>query len=59
MRASPAAPHLEQGYLPLPHRMRRGSKGVSFYRGPLVPGISADEVKLRAVRASRSQRPQG
>ncbi|HTN82256.1 MAG TPA: hypothetical protein VL242_01155 [Sorangium sp.] len=59
MRASPAAPHLEQGYLQLPRRMRRGSNGVSFYSGPLLPGLSADEVKLRAVRASRSKRPQG
>ncbi|WP_438000738.1 hypothetical protein WMF26_13860 [Sorangium sp. So ce185] len=46
--ASPAAPYLEQGYLPLPHRMRRGSKSVSFYRGPFAPGIGAEEVKLPA-----------
>ncbi|AUX30846.1 MULTISPECIES: hypothetical protein [Sorangium] len=46
--ASPAAAYLEQGYVPLPHRMRRASKTVSFYRGPFVPGVSAEEVTLPA-----------
>lgn len=41
---SAAAPYLEQGYVALPHRMRRGSKSVSFYRGPLVPGENADSL---------------
>lgn len=43
---SPAKPYLEQGYVPLAHRMRRGDRSVSFYRGPLVPGPSADSVSL-------------
>ncbi|PTL81141.1 hypothetical protein DAT35_23745 [Vitiosangium sp. GDMCC 1.1324] len=41
-----AAPYLEQGYVPVPHRMRRGSKTVSFYRGPLLPGENRDSVSL-------------
>jgi hypothetical protein len=44
--SSPAAPYLEQGYVPVTHRMRRGSKSVSFYRGPLVPGENPDTVSL-------------
>ncbi|PTL78945.1 hypothetical protein [Vitiosangium sp. GDMCC 1.1324] len=44
--SSPAAPCLEQGYVPVTHRMRRGSKSVSFYRGPLVPGENPDSVSL-------------
>jgi hypothetical protein len=26
------------GYIPLPHSLRQGSKTVSWYRGPIVPG---------------------
>lgn len=51
--SSPAAPYLEQGYLPLPHRMRRAGKSVSFYRGPLVPGGTADGVSLPAQCADQ------
>ncbi|WP_224371860.1 hypothetical protein [Hyalangium versicolor] len=43
---SPAAPYVEQGYVPVTHKMRRGSKSVSFYRGPLVPGANPDSVSL-------------
>jgi hypothetical protein len=36
--SSPAFTYLQEGHAPLPHHMRRGSKSVSFYRGPFVPG---------------------
>jgi len=52
---SPAAPYLEQGYVPLPHWMRRGSKSVSFYRGPLVPGENADSVSSLLPAQSADQ----
>jgi len=32
---------LQQGYVPLPHRLRNGGQTVSWYRGPLVP-VSID-----------------
>lgn len=28
---------LDHGYVPVPHRLREGSRTVSFYRGPLAP----------------------
>lgn len=32
---------LEKGYVPLEHQTRQGNKMVSWYRGPLLPGIAA------------------
>lgn len=40
--SSPASSYLLEGHAPVPHHMRRGSKSVSFYRGPLIPGASTD-----------------
>ena len=45
LRVTPPAPlsnepvriALQQGYVPLPHRLRNGGQTVSWYRGPLVP----------------------
>ncbi|MCB9285187.1 MAG: hypothetical protein H6563_14010 [Lewinellaceae bacterium] len=31
--------YLQSGFVPLPHFFRRGGKSVSWYRGPLIPGI--------------------
>ncbi len=36
-----ADPFLEKGYVPLEHQTRQGNKMVSWYRGPLLPGIAA------------------
>ena len=33
-----ADPYLQQGYAPMPHFFREGSKALSWYRGPLTPG---------------------
>ncbi len=43
--------HLALGYVPLPHSFRQGSKSVSWYRGPLIPGENKTELSL-PVRAS-------
>lgn len=32
-----AARRLEQGFVPVPHRLRDGSRSAAWYRGPLVP----------------------
>lgn len=37
---------LAEGYTLLPHQMRQGDKSVSLYRGPLVPLIVPDALKL-------------
>lgn len=31
--------YLRAGYTPLPHRMREGSRTISWYRGPLMPRL--------------------
>jgi hypothetical protein len=35
-----AEQYMKLGSVPLPHAMRQGNKTVSWYRGPLVPGIN-------------------
>ncbi|QDE92722.1 hypothetical protein BHS06_29155 [Myxococcus xanthus] len=46
--SSPAAEYLLEGHAAVPHRMRRGSQSVSFYRGPLIPGSTPDALSLPA-----------
>ncbi len=41
-----AEPFLVRGRVPLPHRMRSGESGVSWYSGPLVPGAARDAAEL-------------
>ena len=40
--------YLRSGYVPLPHRFRDGSRGVSWYRGPLLP-FGSPQVKLDPI----------
>lgn len=46
--------YLEMGYTPLPHHFREGSKSVSWYRGPLIPGKSSKVIpqELFPLKAS-------
>lgn len=38
--------YLAMGHVPLPHALRQGGKTVSFYRGPLSPGLPTDALPL-------------
>lgn len=42
---------LAGGFVPLPHFIREGSKSVSWYHGPLMPGPISTEIEL-PVRAA-------
>ena len=50
---------LKQGYVPLPHRFRRGGKSVLWYRGPLLPGKPGNQIPKDQfpVHTSLSVRP--
>ncbi len=39
---SNADPFLEKGYVPLRHQSRQGNQMISWYRGPLLPGITPE-----------------
>jgi len=44
---NPAAEaYLAMGYVPLPHSLRQGSTTVSWYHGPLAPGITPGDLSL-------------
>ncbi|WP_437746874.1 hypothetical protein WMF39_18750 [Sorangium sp. So ce1504] len=47
-----AAAWIEQGHVPVVHRMRQGNRTVSFYRGPLLPGPNPDTVSLEDVQCA-------
>lgn len=48
---SAAAPHLEQGRVPIQHRMRQGGRSIAWYRGPFVTG-PLDEPPLPPARTA-------
>ncbi len=43
--------YLAQGYVPLPHYMRRGDQTISWYHGPLIP--AQNNVTLSSLAESR------
>lgn len=47
--------YLKQGFVPLPHFMRQGSKGISWYRGPLSTADRSAmvvDIDLQSVEAA-------
>lgn len=50
--------YLAKGYLPLPHALREGSKTVSWYRSPLIPGDNPEDFEplLPAIAADQLTR---
>ncbi len=54
--SGPVKTALEFGYVPLNHKMRQGSKTVSWYRGPLVPVNQSKPGNLRFDSADAALR---
>ena len=40
------ADHLARGFVPIPHQLRQGGSGVSWYHGPLAAGIGTDNASV-------------